>query len=271
MNLVKIYFFFCFFFVIGSHDAALRNFISKIVSKYRFVEKSDLEFSEWPISISGGYVLSFQIDGFRFLGSSLSSNNLVFEWMVFPASDVIPLKDFVTLSPEGFWWNPETHEILRYVETGGEGGYVISTLLSEEGISSQAFDVSHEEVTNGMGGSVPPKKGFYFFRPVVSIATLYDLLNHGTKAWKRFSLAEDGSNYSLPEGKLLLSADADRRNDFSNFTPEIALALLSRMPAPPLITRKAIRISRLIRALTNRLIPSKCPMVLRRVFKRREY
>lgn len=113
---------------------ARQNAAEVVLQNFKFSD-TELEFSEWQQSVSGGYILrfAFDIDGDgeseQFLASSFNAGKLVCEWTVYGGASGKLLGKSTLLRPEGFWWNPATPEILDYVRFGAEGGLAMVSQL----------------------------------------------------------------------------------------------------------------------------------------------
>jgi hypothetical protein len=213
-------------------DPLAHQYAADIVRESIKIPEPDLEFSEWQQSVSGGYILrlDFDVDGDgaaeRFFASSFNAENLVCEWTVFGGGSGKSLGNGASFRPDGFWWNPATREILDYVRYGAEGGLAIFTHFDKSGLTTRNEPATLDEVSAGLSIQKPPRKGFHRIKPDVTISLLADVVSNADSDWRQLILDDAGNNYSLPNGRLLLTEDMPRVDTLRNFTPDAAFAAL---------------------------------------------
>lgn len=88
--------------------------------------------------------------------------------------------------------------------------------------------MASDEVSTGLGREEAPRKGFQRIKPEVTISLLADVVVNAGSGWRPLILDDAGHNYSLPNGRLLLTEDASRVETLRNFTPKAASALLQK-------------------------------------------
>jgi hypothetical protein len=223
------------FFVSGvSADPLARQYVAEIVRQSAKVPEAELDFSEWQQSVSGGYILrfAFDVDGDgaaeHFLASSFNAEKLVCEWTVYSGASEKLLGKGTSLRPDGFWWNPATHEMLDYVRFGAEGGSAIFSTFSNGGLKTRNEPASLDEVSVGLGAEQAPRQGFQRIKPQVTISLLADIVANADSGWRPLILDDAGMNYKLPNGRLLLTEDASRVEALKSFTPKAALIALQK-------------------------------------------
>jgi hypothetical protein len=215
-------------------DPLARQYAAEIVRQNVKVPDTELEFTEWQQSVPGGYVLrfAFDVDGDgsaeRFLASSFNAEKLVCEWTVYAGASGKLLGKGTSLRPDGFWWNPTTHEMLDYVRFGAEGGSAIFSQFSTNGLTTRNESAALDEVSSGLGSKEAPRQGFQRIKPDVTISLLADVVADADSGWRPLILDDAGHNYSLPNGRLLLTEDAPRVESLRSFTPKAAFAALQK-------------------------------------------
>jgi hypothetical protein len=215
-------------------DPLARQYAAEIVRQNVKVPDTELEFTEWQQSVPGGYVLRFAFDADgdgsaeRFLASSFNAEKLVCEWTVYAGASGKLLGKGTSLRPDGFWWNPTTHEMLDYVRFGAEGGSAIFSQFSTNGLTTRSEAAALDEVSSGLGSKEAPRQGFQRIKPDVTISLLADVVADADSGWRPLILDDAGHNYSLPNGRLLLTEDAPRVESLRSFTPKAAFAALQK-------------------------------------------
>ena len=237
MKRLAIPFAFLAFTVATIAEPLAQKYAAEIVQQSINVADSDLEFSEWQQSVSGGYILRFDYDvdgdgaAEKFYASSFNADKLVCEWTAYAGSTGKLLGKGALLRPDGFWWNPSTSELMDYVRLGAEGGSAILTQCSKNGLKIRNEPVAFEEVSIGLERQKSPRQGFQMIKPKVFISLLADVVANPAVAWRPLILDDAGLNYSLPNGRLMLTEDAPRMEQLRKFTPTQALAILSKSKA----------------------------------------
>ena len=215
-------------------DPLARQYAAEIVRQNVKVPDTELEFTEWQQSVSGGYVLrfAFDVDGDgaaeRFLASSFNADKLVCEWTVYAGASGKLLGKGTSMRPDGFWWNPTTREMLDYVRFGAEGGSAIFSQFGTNGLTTRNEPAALDEVSSGLGSKEAPRQGFQRIKPDVTISLLADVVADADSGWRPLILDDAGHNYSLPNGRLLLTEDAPRVESLRSFTPKTAFAALQK-------------------------------------------
>lgn len=213
-------------------DSLARQFAETIIRQNMQVPDDELDLSEWRQSVSGGYILRFAFDVDadgtmeQFFASSFNTEKLVCDWTVYVDESGKMLGKATALRPDGFWWNSTTHELLDYVRFGAAGGTAIISQMSKNGLTTRNESVAYDELTSGLGNEEAPRLGFQRIRPEVKISLLADIVANADAVWRILVLDEAGHNYSLPNGRLLLTYDAPRVESLRRFTPKAALAAL---------------------------------------------
>ncbi len=222
------------FTTVAIADPLARQYAAEIVRQSIKVPDAEMEFSEWQQSVSGGYILRFvfDVDGDgvaeRFLASSFNADKLVCEWTVYAGASGKLLGKGTSLRPDGFWWNPATREMLDYVRFGAEGGSAIFSQFGKSGLTTRNEPAALDEVSTGLGRVEAPRPGFQRIKPDVTISLLADVVANADSGWRPLILDDAGHNYSLPNGRLLLTEDAPRVESLRNFTPKAAFAALHK-------------------------------------------
>jgi hypothetical protein len=215
-------------------DPLARQYAEEIVRQNVKVPEAELEFTEWQQSVSGGYILrfAFDVDGDgaaeQFLASSFNAEKLVCEWTVYGGASGKLLGKGSSLRPDGFWWNPATHELLDYVRFGAEGGSAIFSQFDNGRLTTRNEPAALDEVSVGLGAEEAPRQGFQRIKPQVTISLLADVVANADSDWRPLILDDAGRNYNLPNGRLLLAEDAIRVEALKSFTPNAALTALQR-------------------------------------------
>lgn len=213
-------------------DSLARQFAETIIRQNMQVPDDELDLSEWRQSVSGGYILRFAFDVDadgtmeQFFASSFNTEKLVCDWTVYVDESGKMLGKATALRPDGFWWNSTTHELLDYVRFGAAGGTAIISQMSKNGLTTRNEPVAYDELTSGLGAEEAPRLGFQRIRPEIKISLLADIVANADAVWRMLVLDEAGHNYSLPNGRLLLTDDATRVESLRKFTPKAAFAAL---------------------------------------------
>jgi len=216
-------------------DSLARQFAETIIRQNVKIPSDELGSSEWRQSISGGYIMSFALDvnadgkEEQFFTSSMNADKLICDWTVYDGHSSQKLGEAKSLRPDGFWWNSSSSEVLDYVKFGVEGGVAILSRFDKNGVTTHTESVPHEEVAIGLESGFPPRGGFQRFKPSVQICLLADIVSNENPTWRPLVLDEQGSNYGLPNGRLLLTEDAARKTTLSNFTPNDAFLAIEKL------------------------------------------
>jgi hypothetical protein len=234
---VKSVFAFLAFAAFGSSacaDSLARQFAETIVRQNAQVPDDELDLSEWRQSISGGYVMSFTFDvnadgrEEQFFASSFNADKLVCDWTVYDGASGKALGIAKSLRPDGFWWSPSASEMLDYVGIGAEGGFAMFSRFDKNGVTTRTETAPLNEVALALEHGSPPKAGFQRLKPQVKICLLADIASIANPSWRPLVLDEQGSNYGLPNGRLLLTEDTARKTELSKFTPNDALLAIGK-------------------------------------------
>lgn len=215
-------------------DSLARQFAETIVRQNARVPDDELDLSEWRQSISGGYVLSFTFDvdadgnEEQFFASSLNADKLVCDWTVYDGKSGKALGIAKSLRPDGFWWSRSSSEVLDYARFGAEGGAAVLSRFDKDGVTTRNEIAPPNEVALGLERGSPPRAGFQRLEPQVKICLLADISSIANPSWRPLVLDEQGSNYGLPNGRLLLTEDTTRKTELSKFTPNDALLAIEK-------------------------------------------
>lgn len=215
-------------------ESLANQYAKTIVSPHLQVREPDLDLSEWQQSISGGYILRFTFDADgdgmvdRFFASTMNSDKLNCEWTVYSGFNDSPFIKTINLRPFGFWWNPASRESLNYFRLGAEGGVAIFSKIEDGKIVSREEQVTLDEIKVGFEHKAAPREGFQSIKPDVTISLLADVVADADSGWRPLILDDAGNNYSLPNGRLLLTEDAPRVESLRSFTPKAAFAALQK-------------------------------------------
>ena len=121
--------------------------------------------------------------------------------------------------------------MLDYVRFGAEGGSANFSHFGKSGLTTRNEPAPLDEVIAGLGREDPPRQGFQRVKPDVSISFLADVVANGDLGWRPLILDDAGNNYSLPNGRLLLTEDAPLIEALRDFTPKAAFAAMQKLQA----------------------------------------